>query len=436
MTSMADKVSTFMTAAKITFGDDTDFLFTPSELNEIREDQNCSIPGAVWKNSIDIKLRKLPAPDRGRRLYDLNLALSNAGSASNPNTLKVVTFKQPEIPQTSVPSAVVEVKAALRVSMTQLADNDELNPSDYTPSINPNYIPWGHFAKVAKVVLSGRFFPIMVTGSKGNGKTEMIEQACAKSKRAFVRVNFTSETDESKLIGGINLIDGNTVWTDGLVLKAMKMGAVLLLDEVDLGGEKIMCLQSILEGKPYVNKKTSEVIYPAPGFTIITTQNTKGRGNVTGQYQGAKVMNAAFLDRIKVTFVQPNPSAQIEKRILTKVAERLTDNNLAEDDGKFIEALTFWAESIRKAHANETLEDDVSTRRLISIVDSYYMFDRDIDFAISAAIQGFEEDEISSMMSLWRASYGIESDITNNSPGGLDAIITVPLTIQVAVPAA
>ena len=151
------------------------------------------------------------------------------------------------------------------------------------PSKDDNYVPFGNFTDVKKIIQSGIFYPTFITGLSGNGKTFSVEQACAALNRELIRVNITIETDEDDLIGGFRLVDGNTVWHNGPVVEALERGAVLLLDEVDLASNKILCLQSILEGKGVFLKKTGRYVNPAPGFTVVATANTKGKGSDDGR---------------------------------------------------------------------------------------------------------------------------------------------------------
>ena len=227
------------------------------------------------------------------------------------------------------------------------------------------YVSWGHFNNVVKIVKSRSFYPIFITGLSGNGKTLMVEQVCAKLKRECYRVNITRQTDEDDLLGGFRLINGNTVWQDGPVVSAMKSGGVLLLDEVDLGSANIMCLQPVLEGKGVFLKKIGQWITPAAGFTVFATANTKGKGSDDGRFVGTGVMNEAFLDRFPITMEQPYATKATEKKILVKAGC---------DDADFADNLTKWAEIIRKTFYEGGIDEVISTRRLVNIVEAFGIF--------------------------------------------------------------
>ena len=234
------------------------------------------------------------------------------------------------------------------------------------------------------------FYPTFITGLSGNGKTMMTEQISAKAKRDIIRVNFTMETDEDDLIGGFRMLNGDTKFFKGPVIRAMELGAILLLDEIDLGNPaKIMCLQSILEGKGYFIKKTGEYIAPAEGFNVVATANTKGKGSEDGQFIGTNILNEAFLERFPVTCEQPYPSISIEKRILSKVAESLDQTDAESDD--FVTKLVDWADIIRKTYYDGGVDSLITTRRLVHILKAYSIFG-DRATAIQKCINRFDEE--------------------------------------------
>lgn len=257
------------------------------------------------------------------------------------------------------------------------------------PAKDPLFVPFGEFRDVMEVVKSGKFFPLFISGLSGNGKTFMVEQACARARRPMVRVQISPETDEDDLIGGFRLVEGQTKFLKGPVLRAMEEGALLLIDEADRANPgKIMCLQGVLEGKPYYVKKTGEIITPAPGFNIIVTANTKGRGSDDGRYVAAAVLDDAWLERFPVTIAQQYPTKAVEKRILTAVfdeAKALTDENK-----QFIEVLTTWSEMIRKTFEENGADELISTRRLVHIVRTFMIFN-DRARAIDLCTNRFDE---------------------------------------------
>ena len=265
----------------------------------------------------------------------------------------------------------------------------------YVPENDPSYVPFGNAKALKKVVGSGQFYPVFITGLSGNGKTLGVEQACAQLNRELIRVNITIETDEDDLIGGFRLVNGDTVWHNGPVVEALDRGAVLLLDEIDLASNKILCLQSVLEGKGIFLKKTGRYVKPAAGFTVIATANTKGKGSDDGRFVGTNVLNEAFLERFPVTFEQDYPSPSVETKILDKIAI-----TLGVKDTKFIKKLVDWADIIRKTFYDGGVEDIISTRRLIHIVRAYSIFGDKLK-AIKMCLNRFDEETKQSFLELY-----------------------------------
>jgi len=270
------------------------------------------------------------------------------------------------------------------------------NPTEsLVPSKDPLYVPFGHFNDIYSIVKSGLYYPAFVTGLSGNGKTFMIEQACAKAKREFFRVNITVETDEDDLLGHYALIDGNTVWQDGPVVKAMERGAVLLLDEIDLASSKIMCLQPVLEGNGVFLKKVNRFVSPSKGFTVLATANTKGKGSEDGRFIGTNILNEAFLERFPITVEQEYPAMSVERKILDKVFA-----SLDVDAGDFSERLVTWADIIRKTFYEGGIDEIIATRRLVHIANAYAIFG-DRKKAIELCIARFDEDTKTSFLDLY-----------------------------------
>ena len=276
-----------------------------------------------------------------------------------------------------------------------IAPKLEVLIENLVPSVDKTYVPFGFYKDLIKILNAGVFYPTFVSGLSGNGKTTMIEQACAKLKRECIRVNISIETDEDDLIGGNTLIDGNVVYREGPVLTAMKRGAVLILDEIDRGSNKMMCLQAILEGKPYFNKKTGETIYPKAGFNVIATANTKGRGSDDGKFMSAQILDDAFLERFAITVEQEYPSAKIEKKIVMNKMEKA-----GKVDEEFADKLTTWAEIIRKTFYDGGVDELVSTRRLEHIVNAYAMFG-DRSKAIQLCVNRFDADTKAAFLDLY-----------------------------------
>ena len=276
----------------------------------------------------------------------------------------------------------IEVESTSNKIMQTVFDQIKIE----VPPKDKTYVSWGSFRDIKQIVESNSFYPVFIAGLSGNGKTMMVEQACAETNRKYVRVNITEETDEDDLIGGFRLVNGETVWCDGPIPQAMKQGAVCLIDEIDRGSNKLMCLQAVLEGKPLYIKKTGAVVNPARGFNVIATANTKGRGSEDGRFTGARILDEAFLERFIATIDQPYPTTAVEKKIIINAMD--TYGNL---DGEFAEKLVTWADIIRKTYEDGGVDDLISTRRLVHIARTYSIFG-DRKKAIELCISRFDED--------------------------------------------
>jgi MoxR-like ATPase len=291
---------------------------------------------------------------------------------------QVLTFKQPKL----------------------IDDSDVSIPSKY-----PDYVPFGFFKDMRNIIKSSQFYPIFVTGLSGNGKTLMVEQVCADLKRECIRVNISIETDESDLLGGPTLVNGNIVNRDGPVITAMKRGAVLLIDEVDRGSNKLMCLQGILEGKPYYNKKNGEMVYPADGFNIVATANTKGRGSEEGRYL-SQILDDAFLERFPITVEQDYPDAKTEKKILSPLIE----------DKDFVENLVQWADVVRQSFDQGAVDEIISTRRLVHIAKAFKIFG-DRMKAIELCVSRFDAETKMAFIDLYsKVDAKVEAPTQNTVP--------------------
>ena len=263
------------------------------------------------------------------------------------------------------------------------------------PAKDENYVPFGNFSDVKKVIQSRLFYPAFITGLSGNGKTFSVEQACAALNRELIRVNITIETDEDDLIGGFRLVNGETVWHNGPVIEALERGAVLLLDEVDLASNKILCLQSVLEGKGVFLKKTGRYVQPAPGFNVIATANTKGKGSDDGRFIGTNVLNEAFLERFAMTFEQEYPTVAVETKILEKVSA-----SLGVSDQDFCVNLANWADIIRKTFKDGGIDEVISTRRLVHIMRAFAIWG-DRMKAIKVCVNRFDDETKQSFVELY-----------------------------------
>ena len=297
---------------------------------------------------------------------------------------------------------VAEAKEQLEKTVSLVATEVK----SLVPEKDSHFVPFGSFPDLKKVLTSKIFYPIFITGLSGNGKTFGVEQACAQAKRDLIRVNITVETDEDDLIGGFRLVDGNTIWHNGPVIEALERGSVLLLDELDLASNKILCLQSILEGKGVFLKKVGRYVQPSPGFTVVATANTKGKGSEDGRFIGTNVLNEAFLERFPITFEQEYPKAQTEVRMLNNYCKELDCC-----DDKYIANLTAWAEIIRKTFNDGGVDEVISTRRLVHIIRAYAIFSDRVK-AIQVCLNRFDDETKRSFLELYDKIDG-EVDIDN-----------------------
>ena len=263
------------------------------------------------------------------------------------------------------------------------------------PEQDNTFVKFGSFPDIKKIIQSKLFYPAFVTGLSGNGKTFSIEQACAQLKRELIRVNITIETDEDDLIGGFRLVNGETVWHNGPVIEALERGAILLLDEIDLASNKILCLQSVLEGNGIFLKKIGRFVKPARGFNVLATANTKGKGSDDGRFIGTNVLNEAFLERFPVTFEQEYPTVNNEVKILQAVSK-----TLGQVDEDFCKRLVDWADIIRKTFYDGGIEDIISTRRLVHIIRAYSIF-KDKAKAMKVCINRFDDETKQAFMELY-----------------------------------
>ena len=267
------------------------------------------------------------------------------------------------------------------------------------PEKDDTFVIFGNFTDIKKVVQSRLFYPTFITGLSGNGKTFGVEQSCAQLGRELIRVNITIETDEDDLIGGFRLVNGETVWHNGPVVEAMERGAILLLDEIDLASNKIMCLQSVLEGKGVFLKKIGLHVAPKAGFNVFATANTKGKGSDDGRFIGTNVLNEAFLERFPITFEQQYPTISIETKILTNVAQSLKIPMIGEHTD-FIKHLCNWSDIIRKTFADGGIDEVISTRRLVHIIKAYSIFGKK-DKALKVCLNRFDDETKATFVELY-----------------------------------
>ncbi len=263
------------------------------------------------------------------------------------------------------------------------------------PEKDANFVPFGNFSDVKRIIKSKMFYPTFITGLSGNGKTFSVEQACAQLNREIIRVNITIETDEDDLLGGFRLVDGNTAWHNGPVIEAMERGALLLLDEIDLASNKILCLQSVLEGKGLFLKKIGKYITPKDGFNVIATANTKGKGSDDGRFIGTNILNEAFLERFPITFEQAYPTVSTETKLLKGYAAAL-----GVIDPEFCKRLCDWGDIIRKTFYDGGVDEVISTRRLVHIIRAYAIFEDKVK-AINVCLNRFDDETKQAFMDLY-----------------------------------
>jgi len=364
------KQKEFVDYAVEKFGTDE---LTVAQLKEANKKFGCKYaPQWLIKNA-DFKI--------GKSMFKLPVeGVANVNSA--PSTVSEV--KMPKV-EKAVANETVSEAAYVVSSLT----------GDIVPKKDPVFVSFGNYPDVKSIIKSGMFYPVFITGLSGNGKTMGVTQACAENKRELIRVNITIETDEDDLLGGYRLKDGQTVWQNGPVIEAMERGAVLLLDEIDLASNKIMCLQPILEGSGVYVKKINKFVKPADGFNVVATANTKGQGSDDGKFIGTNVLNEAFLERFPITFEQSYPSAKIEEKILVKTLEKA-----GKKDAEFCKKLVTWAEVIRKTYFDGGVDEIISTRRLVHIIQAYAIFGQKLK-AVEVCTNRFDNDTKNSFMELY-----------------------------------
>ena len=352
------------------------------------------------KPSTEVILKELVSryPDqtefRKQQIVDVGQSFGYKGKDYGPifdadNRVKIGTYDLAGLIVPLQREATPAVVASIPREAAQM--QSIVNEEKTFATTDKTFVPWGNYHDIVKIIKSGMFYPTYISGLSGNGKTFMVEQACAKLGKEFIRVQINPETDEDDLLGGFRLINGETVFAKGPVLKAMENGAILLLDEIDRATNKIMCLQGILEGKPVLVKKTGEVIKPADGFNVIATANTKGKGSDDGRFTAASIIDEAFLERFTVSVDQKFPSINIEKKILLKHMDKYIPSNATGDftADELAQNLVTWADVIRRTFYDDGIDEVISTRRLCHIIQTYAIFGK-VDKAIDLCISRFD----------------------------------------------
>ena len=353
----------FVVLASKKFGDGA--ILTRNQINEFAKEAGVPAPSWLKKNEYRV----------GHGQYQL--PTDSVSSVSDT----------PDVPMTP---QVDTSQPETRVNLVVDIETQNLIPSHFE-----GFVPWGHCSTIKKIIQSRMFYPVFITGLSGNGKTLMVEELHSQLKKELIRVNITIETDEDDLLGGFRLINGETKFVPGPVIQAMERGCTLLLDECDLGSNKLLALQPVLEGKGVFLKKINKWVTPKPGFNVIATANTKGKGSDDGRFVGTNILNEAFLERFAITIEQPYPSSKVEKKIILG-----SMNKYGKTDEKFAENLTVWAEVIRKTFYDGGVDEIISTRRLDHIVKAFSIFNDKLK-AIELCVSRFDEDTKDSFLDLY-----------------------------------
>jgi len=354
----------FVVLASKKFGDGA--ILTRNQINEFAKEAGVPAPSWLKKNEYRV----------GHGQYQLPTDSAPSVSADTP-----------EVPMTP---QVDTNQPETRVNLVVDTETQNLIPSHFE-----GFVPWGHCSTIKKIIQSRMFYPVFITGLSGNGKTLMVEELHSQLKKELIRVNITIETDEDDLLGGFRLINGETKFVPGPVIQAMERGCTLLLDECDLGSNKLLALQPVLEGKGVFLKKINKWVTPKPGFNVIATANTKGKGSEDGRFVGTNILNEAFLERFAITIEQPYPSTKVEKKIILGSMDKY-----GKTDEKFAENLTVWAEVIRKTFYDGGVDEIISTRRLDHIVKAFSIFNDKLK-AIELCVSRFDDDTKESFLDLY-----------------------------------
>lgn len=244
------------------------------------------------------------------------------------------------------------------IPVTVLPDGDE-HTAQLVPAVNPSYI---YDVKELKYVLSGveMNMPVYVWGHKGAGKTELIEQICARTNRPLVRVQHTVNTEESQIVGLWTVREGETRFELGPLPLAMLNGWAYLADEYDFALPNVLAVyQAVLEGKPLMIKEAPaslRVIKPHSNFRFFATGNTNGTGDETGLYQGTTIQNSANYDRFSVVIKKSYLPAESEIEILRR------NTDISAEDAKNLVA---FAGRVREVFDGGKISDTISPRTLL-----------------------------------------------------------------------
>ena len=383
----------FVKCAQSLYGEEA--VISKKQVQDVTSDHNLGLPSWFTRSPFTVNRGMYRLPN-----LDGNLDIEVSTIPTKSSSKSIVAFAKPEKKETpEMVSNVIEFPK---------------NTESYVPEKVNGYVKFGHYNDVKIIKKAGSFYPVFITGLSGNGKTMMIEQVHSELKKELFRVNITIETDEDDLIGHYALIDGRTVWQDGPVVMAMERGATLLLDEVDLASNKIMCLQPVLEGNPLLIKKEGRIVRPKSGFTVMATANTKGKGSEDGRFIGTNILNEAFLERFPITLEQEYPTIATEKNIINKLME-----SLGCPDEEYAKKLVDWADLIRKTFYDGGVDEIISTRRLVHIVNAFSIF-KDRMKAISMCVARFDDQTKDTFMDLYSK---LDETVTLEEPEEVKPVI-------------
>ena len=363
-------------------------------------------------------------PLKSRKVREVREVREGSGANNILKNIKNITASTAQIQAVPIP---------MQIQTVQLNAQSEYNYAE-VPAVDQRHVAFGEFKVLMKILKSGIFFPIYISGHHGNGKTSMVEQASAKANRPMIRIQMSRETDEDDLIGGFRLLNGETKYIKGPAVRAMELGCILLIDEIDRADPaKVMCLQGILEGKPYYVKKTGEIVHPANGFNVLVTGNTRGRGSNDGRYAAATILDEAWLERFPITINHEFPPINIERTIVTNYLINQDDGTPAKSDLNFVEHLVNWADIIRKTYNEHAIDELISTRRLVQIIKTYQIFGNK-NRAIALCINRYDDDVKNAFMQLYeKVDPESNSEYRINPEQKSDDVTIVPATAAPSV---
>ena len=232
-------------------------------------------------------------------------------------------------------------------------------PGPLVPRVNPAYLFSERFNDIVEDIVENK--RVMLIGHTGAGKTSLIEQVAARAQHGVVRSNMNGQTTVGDFVGFWTVKGGETLWVDGVLPTAMREGLWLIVDEIDFAEPSILAaLTAVLEphGRLTLKEKGNEVVEPHPAFRLFATANAVGAmSQFRHLYQGANLMNEAFLDRWRVYLLDYLSPAEETDVLVRTLAPYMTHPLAA--------TLAAIAADCRAAFAREDLSSAFSTRRLL-----------------------------------------------------------------------